>query len=82
MKDVILKNEKGVTILESVKFYGHYGASNDICECGQELIVAPKIFQAVHKKGDPVMVCGDHGIHGYRFSDLVVGKQSCGTSLI
>jgi hypothetical protein len=37
------------------------------------------IFHADHKKGNPVMVCGDHGVHGYRFSTLVVGQQPKGS---
>jgi hypothetical protein len=79
MSDVILENQQGVQILESVKFNGHYGAANAQCECGEELIVAPMIFHADHKKGNPVMVCGDHGVHGYRFSTLVVGQQPKGS---
>jgi len=78
--DVILENKQGVKISESVKFQGHYGAVNAVCQCGEELIVAPLIFHPNHKKGDPVMVCGDHGVHGYRFSDLVIGKQPSGSA--
>lgn len=80
MTDVILENPNGVQILESVKFHGHYGAANATCQCGEELIVAPPIFHPDHKKGDPVMVCGDHGVHGYRFSTLVVGRQPTGSA--
>lgn len=80
MTDVILENPNGVQILESVKFHGHYGAANATCQCGEELIVAPPIFHPDHKKGDPVMVCGVHGVHGYRFSTLVVGRQPTGRS--
>jgi len=79
-QDVVLENAHGVQILESVKFQHHYGAANATCECGCELIVAPKLFQADHKKGDPVMVCGDHGVHAYRFLDLVPGKQPKGSA--
>lgn len=78
--DVILENPQGVQILESVKFCGHHGAANATCQCGEELIVAPPIFHPDHKKGDPVMVCGDHGVHGYRFSALVVGQQPAGSA--
>jgi hypothetical protein len=78
MTDVILENQQGVQILEDVKFNGHHGAANAVCECGEELIVAPMIFHADHKKGDPVMVCGDHGVHDYRFTTLVVGRQPKG----
>ena len=77
---VILENLQGVRILESVKFNGHYGAVNAVCECGEELIVAPPIFNPDHKKGDPVMVCGDHGVHGYRFTSLVIGRQPIGSA--
>ena len=80
MSDVILENRGGVQILESVKFCGHHGAANATCQCGEELIVAPAIFHPDHKKGDPVMVCGDHGVHGYRFSALVIGQQPAGSA--
>jgi hypothetical protein len=79
MSDVILENPQGVQILESVKFSGHHVAANAKCECGEELIVAPPIFHPDHKNGDPVMVCSDHGVHGYRFSTLVVGQQPKGS---
>ena len=75
MSNVILENPQGVVILEDVKFNGHYGAANALCRCGDILMVAPSLFHPDHKKGDPVMVCGDHGVHGYRFSELVIGKQ-------
>ena len=75
MTDVVLENAAGVQILKSKKFNGHYGAANALCHCGEELIVAPPIFHPDHKKGDPVMVCGDHGVHGFRFLDLVQGRQ-------
>ena len=80
MKDVILENMHGVQILESVKFNGHHGAANATCECGRDLIVAPPIFHPAHMHGDPVMVCGDHGVHGYRFLHLVVGPQPKGSA--
>ena len=79
-ENVILLNPSGVEIREDVKFCGHHGAANATCECGEELIVAPMLFHADHKKGDPVMVCGDHGVHGYRFSALVVGQQPKGSA--
>jgi hypothetical protein len=80
MSNVILENPQGVQILEDVKFCGHHGAANATCQCGEELIVAPPIFHPDHKNGDPVMVCGDHGVHGYRFSALVVGQQPAGSA--
>lgn len=76
---IVLENENGVQIREDVKFYGHYGAANATCECGESLIVAPPIYCPDHKKGDPVMVCADHGVHAYRFSALVVGQQPSGS---
>ena len=76
---VVLENPSGVQIREDKKFNGHYGAANAVCECGEELIVAPMIFHADHKKGDPVLVCGDHGVHGYRFTELVQGRQPAGS---
>jgi hypothetical protein len=80
MRDLILENQHGVQIHKGVRFSGHHGAANAQCECGAELIVAPSIFHPDHKKGDPVMVCGDHGVHGYRFSALVVGRQAVGSA--
>ena len=38
-------------------------------------VIASAIYQADHRKGDPVMVCRDHGVHAYRFLDLVMGQQ-------
>lgn len=72
-----LENEHGVYILEGDEgsYCGHYKAHNALCHCGDELIVAPTAFQAEHKPGDPVMVCTDHGVHSFRFKDLVPGKQ-------
>lgn len=80
MEDIILENAHGVQIGKGPAFYRHYGAVNAVCECGMELIVAPALFHADHKRGDPVMVCGDHGVHAYRFSDLVTGQQPRGTA--
>lgn len=78
--NVILENHNGVQILRDQKFCGHHGAANATCECGMELIVAPPIFHPAHMKGDPVMVCGDHGVHGYRFLNLVKGRQPKGSA--
>ena len=72
MSDAILTNKNGVEI---VKGDWQYEARNAKCKCGMGLMVAPMIFHADHKKGDPVMVCHDHGVHAYRFSDLVIGQQ-------
>lgn len=74
-QDIILKNKQGVKILESNKYAGHYTASDCCCECGNELIVAPNIFHPKHEPGNPVMICSDHGVCAYQFSDLVIGKQ-------
>lgn len=78
--EVIIENKNGVQIREDSKFAEHYGAANATCQCGMELIVAPPLFHPDHRQGDPVMVCGDHGVHGYRFSDLVVGRQPAGSA--
>lgn len=75
MTNVILENANGVTITESDKVGGHYTAVGALCHCGEALIVAPRIFQADHHKGDPVMVCRDHGVHAFRFLGLVQGRQ-------
>ena len=72
---VILRNKNGVEIRKDHKPLGHYEAVGAQCHCGMSLMVAPALFQADHKRGDPVMVCADHGIHAYRFKDLVLGKQ-------
>lgn len=80
MTDLILENPHGVQILESDKAGRHYKAHNAVCECGEELIVAPLIFHPDHRSGDPVMVCGDHGVHAYRFLSLLPGRQPQGTA--
>lgn len=72
---VILRNEHGVEIRKDHKLYGHYEAVGAQCHCGMDLMVAPAVFHADHKKGDPVMVCSDHGAHAYRFKSLVLGRQ-------
>lgn len=74
--EIILENSNGVQIREGHKTHGHYLALGADCHCGEYLYVAPMIFQADHKKGDPVMVCGDHGVHAFRFLELAKGKQS------
>lgn len=75
MTNVILENANGVTITENDKIGGHYTAVGAFCHCGEALIVAPPLFQADHRKGDPVIVCRDHGVHAFRFLDLVPGQQ-------
>jgi len=71
----ILENANGVRITEGDKMHGHHIAVGALCCCGEHLIVAPMIYQADHRKGDPVMVCRDHGVHAFRFLDLVKGLQ-------
>lgn len=71
----ILENENGVRITEDDRRHGHYAAVGALCHCGEPLIVAPMIYHPEHRKGDPVMVCTDHGVHAYRFLDLVQGRQ-------
>ena len=75
MSDVILENANGVRITEGGKMQGHYVAVGALCCCGEHLIVAPTIYQADHRKGDPVMVCWDYGVHVFRFLELVEGRQ-------
>lgn len=69
----LLINEHGVGL--DCKIFQHIGTSTATCLDGDELIVAPKIFHAEHEDDDPVLVCTDHGVHAYRFKDLVPGKQ-------
>lgn len=71
----ILENANGVRITEEGKMHGHHSAVGALCHCGEQLIVAPMIYHPEHRKGDPVMVCIDHGVHAYRFLDLVQGRQ-------
>ena len=74
----ILENANGVRITEGNKMNGHYVAVGALCCCGEHLIVAPTIYQADHRKGDPVMVfmvCRNHGVHAFRFLELVEGRQ-------
>lgn len=77
---IVLENGYGVKILELSDNDRHYKTENAICECGEELIVAPPICHPDHKKGDPVLVCLDHFIHGYRFSQLRPGRQPKGSA--
>lgn len=74
--EIILENSNGVQIREGRKTSGHYLALYADCHCGEYLYVAPTIFQADHKKGDPVLVCADHGVHAFRFLELTKGKQA------
>lgn len=75
MTQVILENAHGVQIREGDKYGPHYRTWNALCECGEGLIVAPRIYHPKHEKGNPVMVCRDFGVHAYRFRDLVQGRQ-------
>jgi hypothetical protein len=78
--DIVLENKAGVRILESGRKFGHYHADGALCWCGYELYAAPMIFRANHKPGNPVMICSDHGVHAYRFLELVKGKQPAPSS--
>ncbi len=73
--NIILENERGVTIREDKKFGDHYMASNAYCWCGDELIVSAPVFHDTHEKGNPVMRCADNGVHAYHFKDLKKGVQ-------
>jgi len=71
----VLRNNNGVEIHEGAEKYSHPIAVGATCHCGEKLIVAPKVFNPAHKKRNPVMVCGDHGVHAFYFKDLVKGNQ-------
>ena len=73
--DAIEEWRHGVEIRKDHKPHGHYEAVGAQCHCGMDLMVAPALFHADHRKGDPVMVCADQGVHAYRFKGLVLGKQ-------
>ena len=73
---IILQNKNGVTIDDEIKFYKHHKALNAICKCGEDLIICPPAFKPDHEKGNPVMVCADHGVHSYLFNNLIIGKQN------
>ena len=70
---IMLTNNNGVKI--DSKIFNHWATSNAKCCCGEPLMVAPQAFDVDHQKGNPVMVCGDHGVHAYMFKDLVIGSQ-------
>lgn len=80
MGTVVLENENGVQIRDDDMEGRHHKAHNALCECGESLIVAPPVYHPDHRKGDPVMICGDFGVHAYRFQNLVQGKQPAGTA--
>ncbi len=70
-----LKNSNGV-ILDSIADSNHLHVINALCNCGMKLMVAPSIFKHQHTLPDnPIIICTDHGIHAYHFSDLVRGQQ-------
>lgn len=74
-QDPIPANQFGVRIDSKTKAGGHYATSTAFCSCGESLMVAPAVFHAKHQKGNPVMVCADHGVHGFYFKDLKPGVQ-------
>lgn len=73
--DILIENPNGVIIYKELLLHGHHYVANAFCFCGKPLMVAPALFRADHKKGDPVVVCEEYGQHAYRFSDLVIGHQ-------
>jgi len=75
VEDILIENKNGVFILKSERFAGHFFASNAVCKCGERMLIAPEGFNAKHEKGDPVLVCEDHGIHSFMFSTLIIGEQ-------
>ncbi len=74
---VILRNSHGVEITEGGKLSGHHIAVRAKCIAGCDcaLIIAPPVFGPEHKKGNPVMICEDHGAHSFMFKDLIAGNQ-------
>lgn len=78
---MLFENKFGVRVDSDSKINGHYMAVGATCHCGEELVVAPPIFQADHRPCDPVFVCRDHGMHAFRFSELVLGVQPTPTTL-
>tara|TARA_B100000965_G_scaffold352146_1_gene327180 strand:+ start:1218 stop:1484 length:267 start_codon:yes stop_codon:yes gene_type:complete len=77
--EIVLTNLNGVNIVEPGEGGGPVGkhcfVENAKCWCGENLMVAPPIFQPQHKKGDPELRCADHGIHAYMFHELEKGQQ-------
>ncbi|NIT58418.1 MAG: hypothetical protein GWN00_19980 [Aliifodinibius sp.] len=71
----LLTNANGVSLREDHKLSGHYAAVNARCHCGEPLLVAPVVLSQDGTKDNPTMVCYDHAIHSFRFSDLVQGRQ-------
>ena len=69
----ILTLENGVTITQEEG--RHAEVNGAVCNCGDLLYVAPAVFGPDHKKGDPVVICTDHGHNAYHFKELVPGKQ-------
>lgn len=72
---IILENANGVQITEDDKRHGHHVAVGALCHCGEPLIVAPWAYHPDHRKGDPVMICWEYGVHAFRFLELVQGRQ-------
>ena len=73
MNEPVLTLKNGVNITDEEG--SHARVHGAFCWCGDGLIVAPLVFSPDHKKGDPVVVCLDHGHAGFRFKDLVKGRQ-------
>lgn len=76
LENPILNNKNSVKIDCKTKHSNHYATSQAKCSCGKGLLVAPSVYNPDHKNGDPILVCYDHGHNAYRFSDLIIGKQS------
>jgi len=71
--EVKLTNNNGVRL--DSKNGKHWSTLDAKCKCGEWLMLTPALFRPDHKPGDPIMMCEDHGVHAYRFKDLIKGKQ-------
>lgn len=69
-----MKNKNGVTITDN-RYAGHLEVDNAECNCGFNLIIAPKRFNPGFDENDPIVTCTDFGHAAYRFSELKLGKQ-------
>ena len=73
-----MKNSNGVTITDK-RYAGHLEVDNAKCNCGLNLIIAPKKINAElaikHDKINPVVCCTDMAHNCYQFSELKPGKQ-------
>ena len=73
-----MKNSYGVTITNN-RYAGHLEVNNAKCNCGLNLIVAPRKINAElaveHDENNPAVCCTDFAHRCYQFSELRIGKQ-------